>query len=78
MSAPMHFQTVVLPGHRIEIQAPELREGQRATVFVLVDDPAAPRRCLTEILKDYQGAKQFHSDQEVDDYLQRERESWDN
>ena len=36
MLATLQVKTVVLPGHRIEIQAPELPIGQEATVFIVL------------------------------------------
>lgn len=71
-------ETTVLPGHRIEIQVPELPEGGRATVLVVVEDHPMPKRRLSEILADYPGGQLFRSATEVDDYLRAERASWDN
>jgi hypothetical protein len=70
-------QTTILPGHRIEIQSPELPEGRSATVLVVVEEPAAPKRRLRDILADYPGGQLFHSAEEVDNYLRAEREEWD-
>jgi hypothetical protein len=78
MPMPLQVQTTILPGHRIEIQAPELPEGRTATVIVFVDEVPLPKRRLRDILADYPGGQLFHSAEEVDDYLRAERESWDN
>ena len=73
----LKVETVVLPGHRIEIQAPDLPEGRHATVLVLVDEPSPPpKRRLSEILEGYEGG-QFRTGDEVDAYLRAERDSWD-
>ncbi len=78
MSALFQVQTTILPGHRIEIQAPELPEGREVTVVVLVDEFAPPKCRLRDILADYPGGQLFRSAEEVDAYLRAERESWDN
>ena len=31
----IQFRTTILPGHRIEVSAPELPEGRSATVLIL-------------------------------------------
>lgn len=77
MTQTLQIETTILPGHRIEIQAPELPEGRSATVFVLVEEKPLSKRRLSEILADYRGGQLFHSAEEVDDYLRAERESWD-
>jgi hypothetical protein len=78
MAATFQVQTIIQPGHRIEIQAPELPEGRAVTVLVLVDEPALPKRRLSDILADYPGGQLFRSAEEVDNYLRAEREAWDN
>ena len=78
MSLTFQVQTTILPGHRIEIQAPELPEGRSVTVLVLVDENPLPKRRLSDILADYPGGQLFRSAEEVDNYLRMERESWDN
>jgi hypothetical protein len=77
MSIAVHVTTTVLPGHRIEIQAPELPEGRRATVFIVLDDEPAPKRPLAEMLAAHPGGQLFKSAEEVDAYLRAERDSWD-
>lgn len=77
MTRTLQIETTVLPGHRIEIQTPELPEGQSATVFVVVEENAVPKRRLSEILADYCGGQLFRSAEEVDEYLRAERETWD-
>jgi len=77
---PLMFQTqtTILPGHRIEVHAPELPEGRPATVLVVVEDPTPPKRRLSEVLAGYPGGQLFRSAEEVDEYLRKEREAWDN
>jgi hypothetical protein len=77
MSVTLQVTTTVLPGHRIEIQAPELPEGRKATVLVMLEDEAFPKRPLAEVLAAHPGGRLFHSAEEVDAYLRAERDSWD-
>jgi hypothetical protein len=77
MSTALQVKTTVLPGHRIEIQVPELLIGQGATVFIVVDEEQPRKRPLNEVLGDYPGGKLFQSAEEVDAYLREERASWD-
>jgi hypothetical protein len=78
MPLTFQVQTTVLPGHRIEIQAPDLAEGRSVTVLVLVDETPLPKRRLSDILAHYPGGQLFRSAEEVDNYLRTEREAWDN
>ena len=77
MSITLQVPTTGLPGHRIEIQAAELPEGRPATVLILVEDEAVPKRRLRDVLAGYQGGQSFRSAEEVEAYLRAERESWD-
>jgi hypothetical protein len=77
VSLTLQVQTTILPGHRIEIQAPELPEGRSATVLVLVEEEGQPKRRLSEVLAGYPGGQLFRSAEEVDAYLRTEREAWD-
>lgn len=78
MSLTLQVQTTILPGHRIEIQAPELPEGRAATVLVLVEEEGQPKRRLSEVLAGYSGGQLFRSAEDVDAYLRAERDAWDN
>jgi hypothetical protein len=77
MTRILQYTTTVLPGHRIEIQVPELPEGRVATVVVQVEEETMPRRRLSEVLAGYPGRQLFGSAEEVDAYLREERDSWD-
>jgi hypothetical protein len=76
MPMTLQVQTTVLPGHRIEIQTPELPEGRAVTVVVTVNEAELPKRRLSEVLAGYPGGRLFHSAEEVDAYLRAERDSW--
>jgi hypothetical protein len=76
MALTLQIKTTVLPGHRIEIQAPELPEGQQATVLIQIDEVLPPKRPFKEVLGDYRGGL-FKSAEEIDAYLRAERDSWE-
>ena len=73
----IQFQTTVLPGHRIEVSAPELPEGSQVTVTVDLAQPS-PKRRLRDVLAGYAGGQVFRTAEEADTHLRQERESWDN
>jgi hypothetical protein len=77
MSIAVHVTTTVLPGHRIEVQVPELPEGRQATVFIVLDDEPVPKRRLAEVLAAHPGGRLFRSAEEANAYLRAERDSWD-
>jgi hypothetical protein len=70
-------QTAVLPGHRIEIETPQLSEGRSVTVVVLLDEAMAPKQRLSDVLASYPGGQFFQSAEEVEAFLRGEREAWD-
>lgn len=78
MQAALHLKTRVLPGKRVELTAAELKEGETVDVFlVLPEAPPAPRRSALEVIQSLQGHRLFQTPEEVDRYLQEERDSWD-
>jgi hypothetical protein len=76
MLQALRVKTTVLPGHRIEIQSPDLPEGQSVSVFIILEEDEAPKRPFFDVLGDYAGGDLFKSAEEVDAYLRGERESW--
>lgn len=78
MATAVRVKTVVLPGGKIEVSAPELIPGQHATVFVVVeeDEPIEKRHAL-DILAELPGHLAFQTAEEVDRYIQEERASWE-
>jgi hypothetical protein len=77
MSVTLQFNTTVLPGHRIQIESPDLPEGLVAFVTVKLESAPLEKRPLSEILAGYQGKKLFKTAEEVDAYMREERDSWD-
>ncbi len=77
MSRTLHVQTTVLPGHRIEIESPELPEGAAATVLIVLNGQEGPKRPFWEVVGAYPGGELFRTAEEVDAYLREERDSWE-
>jgi hypothetical protein len=78
MNAAYHTTTTVLPGHKIEITAPELAEGQQVQVVVISTAPAKKTGpSALDIIESLKGHRLFQSPEEVDRYINEERDSWD-
>ena len=60
MSRTLQVQTTVLPGHRIEIESPELPEGAAATVLIVLDGQELPKRPFWEVVGNYPGGGLFN------------------
>ena len=76
MQKVLHLKTTVLPGGRIEIVDQDLSEGE--TVDVVVTPSASPqRRSAVDILAERPGQRLFKTAEDVDSYIQAERESWE-
>lgn len=76
MSTAIQIETTILPGGRIDISSPELVSGQKARVFVIIEEAHTEKRPLAEILSEYVGGRLFKSIEEVDAYIREERDSW--
>jgi hypothetical protein len=77
MQSAVHIKTTVLPGHKIEIAIPELREGDPVEVFlVLPPMPVIAPRPALEIIEALEGHRLLETPRQVDQYLQGERDSW--
>jgi hypothetical protein len=83
----LRVQAKVLPGHRIQLTAPELPEGETVDVIVVIPkaapaqaDVAAdpqPRHVLDILASLPPGPRLFKTPEEADRYLQQERDAWD-
>jgi hypothetical protein len=78
MQTPLHILTTIQPGHKIEVTDPQLTEGDSIEMFVFV----APREkssnpSAVSIIESLRGHRLFQSPEEVDRYLQEERNSWE-
>ncbi len=78
MQSPLRITTKVLPGNKIEIQVPEAEIGDSIDVIVILPEkPESKRRSIIELLEDVHAKRPPKSAEEIDRYLQEERESWD-
>lgn len=80
MQTTLHIETTVLPGNRVEFSSPQLPEGARIEVTVVVPPQPAPSRRMSmiEFLKTLPARPLvFKTAAEVDEYLQEERNAWD-
>jgi hypothetical protein len=78
MSSAIHIKTRVLPGKKIQIASDDLVEGQAVDVFVITSErPKRPRTNVLELLRSTPAPGVFATPDEVDEYIERERDSWD-
>ena len=78
MQSALRMETTILPGHRLEITAPELPEGARVEVIVVLPaTTSSPRQSMLEFLATLPpGPLLFKTPEEANRYLQEERDSW--
>lgn len=77
MESAMHIKTRVLPGKKIEIVSPALVEGEQVEVIVVFRSKSRGRRSVLDVLAAVPPPGVFKTAEEADQYLERERESWD-
>jgi hypothetical protein len=81
MSATIRMTTTVLPGHKIEITAPELPVGGTVDVTVTVPGPATPPAPESKGILDFINSSPFRKTAEEWEQFERdfqeERNSWD-
>jgi len=78
MQAALRITTKVLPGKRIEINLPDSEIGEDIEVIiVLPEKPKSKQRRALEILDAAHKLGPFRTPEEIDRYIQEERDSWD-
>ncbi len=78
LGAARKIHTTVQAGGKIEVRAPDLPLGQAVEVTVrLADGPHNGRRPIVEILAECPGGLLFRASDEVDAYMNDERDSWE-
>lgn len=77
MQAALKFTTRILPGGKIQIADPDLKEGEEAELIVFLSQQAGGRRSVVEVLASAPGHPLFQNATDVDSYLREERDSWD-
>jgi hypothetical protein len=81
MQAALRIQTTVLPGHRLEINAPDLPEGAKVDVVVVLSQkPSLPRTTMLELLETLPSGpspRGFPTWEEYERHLQEEKDAWE-
>jgi hypothetical protein len=79
MQSALRLEATVLPGHRLEISAPELPEGARVEVIVVL--PEKPERQFGSALEFLEslppGPRLFPTWEEYERFLQEEKDAWE-
>lgn len=78
MAAPIYTEATVAPDGQIHISVPGLAPGQRVRVSIEPGEaPPAEKRHAADILAEMPGHRLFKTAEEVDTYINEERDSWD-
>jgi hypothetical protein len=79
MQTELRLETIVLPGHRLELSAPELPEGAKVEVTVVVQERQGREfASALEFLKSLPpGPRAFLTCEEYHQHLREEGNSWD-
>ena len=79
MQSALRLETTVLPGHRLEVSAPELPEGVKVEVIVVLPDKPEPRfRSALGFLESLPpGPRAFPTWEEYEQHLREEKNAWD-
>ena len=79
MQTILQTETTVLPGNRVEVCAPQLPEGARVEVtVVLAQQPAPAFGSAHEFLQSLPpGPRAFKTWEEYEEFLRKEKDSWE-
>jgi hypothetical protein len=81
MQPALRLETTVLPGHRLEITAPELPEGVKVEVIVVLPPEPEPRRMsMLEFLASLPpgpSPRAFPTWEEYEQHLREEKDAWE-
>lgn len=79
MQTTLHIETKVLPGHRVEVCAPQLPEGAKVEVTVLLGEPSAqPKMSMIDFVKTLPpGPRAFDTWEEYERFLEEEKNPWE-
>ena len=79
MQKALRMETTILPGHRLEVTAPELPEGAKVEVIVVLPEQLEPRRpSMLEFLESLPaGPRAFPTWDEYERHLREEKDSWE-
>ena len=77
MNPALHTRTTVMPGGRVEIQTPDLKEGDQVDVFVIPSKPQTNgSKTVLQYLDEVPPPGLFKTSADADRYIQEERDSW--
>lgn len=74
MLTEIRQQAIVQPGGMVQIHSPELPDGAKVEVIIILDAPSKPRP-LTTFIGAAQGS--FSTPNEADEFIRQERDKWD-
>jgi hypothetical protein len=78
MAAAITVAATVAPDGQIHVSVPGLTPGQRVRVSIEPEDVSEERkRSAIDILSEAPGHQLFKTAEEVDAYIEEERDSWD-
>jgi hypothetical protein len=79
MQTALRLETTVLPGHRLEVSAPELPEGAKVEVIVVLPESPGPQRTsMLEFLESLPpGPRAFPTWEEYERHLREEKDAWE-
>lgn len=79
LQAALRLTTRVGPGHKIEVIAPQLIEGEAVEVFVVATRPAdEPKQAMVDFLDSLpRGPRSASTWDEFERQFQEERNAWD-
>ena len=78
IQSAFRITTKVLPGNKVEVELPPGSEGQEVTVFVVLPDRLhPPKGNVLKLLEEAHRHQVGMTAEQVDEYLKKERESWD-
>jgi hypothetical protein len=79
MPTYLRLEATVLPGHRLEITDPQLPEGAKVGVLIIVpEQPEPPRMSVLEFLESLPpGPRAFPTWEEYERHLREEKDAWE-
>ena len=79
MQTILRLEATVLPGHRLEVTAPELPEGAKVEVIVVLPEQPEPQfGSVLEFLESLPpGPRAFKTWEEYEQHLREEKDSWE-
>jgi hypothetical protein len=79
MQTALRLETTILPGHRLEVIAPELPDGVKVEVIVVLPGKPQPQfGSALEFLESLPtGPRAFKTWEEYEQHLREEKDAWD-